>query len=709
MKKNIRLPLVLGLFCAALPQVICQETPKRSASFDYTSYYRYPLSVGFQYLPANYLEAPEDHEAYDLSAQIRYPLPIIPSLTATVMGGVTDYAPKSQVSRWSHREFFALIGAGWAKRLSKPIEVGAEILAGASLSLFENIIPDQKGTANRNALAQTSARVAFMPSYNVAIEASPSVKYSMPLDSIRQFSGLRAGLSLSAHFRLGDDPDTETSAVRSLRLMSGNLSPVFPAMQSWYTKNPISYITLHNSEKYALEDVEIAFLQKNYMDSPTVCASIPRIKAGETVEIPILAAFNESVFRNEGITPLSGEIIASFSARGREREQRISVGFDLQDRSALIWDDDRKAAAFITPVDGAIRNYSSFIRQTFKDRTIPGYSQNVQYACQLFHALSEIGILYQADPLQAYASIQGSALSVDSISLPRDTLKRITGDCDDLSVLCASMLETIGIETALITVPGHIYVAFNTKVPANLFQDIHPERSMTIPVNGDLWVPFEVTLIGKGSFLDAWQRGAEQWESQGDNPLNRQLYPVREAQETYRPVSLKETDLGLQYGNPAQFVTGATRDMQALVASILSRYEKEALSANTKEQINRLGIRQAKFGKLEAALKSFDRALALDRTYSSAIMNTANTHYLMKNYAKALAEYKKAEQTIPESEINAKKSLLTNMAKCYSALGEGQKATETFALAKKDSGTSGETTERALESALGEDLEFGEW
>ncbi|MBN2551801.1 MAG: hypothetical protein JXB06_03475 [Spirochaetales bacterium] len=87
-------------------------------------------------------------------------------------------------------------------------------------------------------------------------------------------------------------------------------------------------------------------------------------------------------------------------------------------------------------------------------------------AIQVFQALGEISCLYQADPALPFTKVQGNPLVIDSISLPRDTLTRITGDCDDLTVLFCSLMETAGVETGFITVPGHIYATFNTRVAA---------------------------------------------------------------------------------------------------------------------------------------------------------------------------------------------------------------------------------------------------
>ena len=49
--------------------------------------------------------------------------------------------------------------------------------------------------------------------------------------------------------------------------------------------------------------------------------------------------------------------------------------------------------------------------------------------------------------------------ATDFLQFPRETLRYTTGDCDDLSILYCSVMQSLNIDTALITVPGHIYVA----------------------------------------------------------------------------------------------------------------------------------------------------------------------------------------------------------------------------------------------------------
>src|SRR5690606_14219492 len=117
--------------------------------------------------------------------------------------------------------------------------------------------------------------------------------------------------------------------------------------------------------------------------------------------------------------------------------------------------------------------------------------------------------------------------------------------------------EAVGIPTAYLLVPGHIYAAFDTGVATASWQDVHPEKRMTLAMDGHLWVPVEVTLIEKSDFLAAWRRGIEEWEAVAGSPDDRRFVKTADAQKTYRSVWLKQTDSGLQYGSPQTVAAAA--------------------------------------------------------------------------------------------------------------------------------------------------------
>jgi tetratricopeptide (TPR) repeat protein len=673
-----RAALTAALCLAVLPAISSQ-----SGATDLDDWYRYPLSLGAQYQSITPLgESTKDYELYDLSALLRWPLPGLPVLQPTLRAGLLQWNPASDEAAWKHRDLYGLLGAAWSSRISKSFEFGADAAIGASLSLYPDLVPGGGTVGNPNLLAQAGGRLALIPSFNFSLELTPSLTLIRSVGALADFDGLVLGIGLAAHVRLGEDPDAPKAALRSIRWSQAGPTSVFPAMQSWYARNPITRLSLTNVESFPIENVEVSFFQKGYMDSPTLCASIPSIAPGESREVGILASYNAEVFRNEGVTPLSGEVTVTYAGRGRPGEQRATLAYDLQDKSAITWDDDRKAAAFITPADSALRNYASYIRQINKAEVQPGYSEAVQFANQLFHALGEIGILYQADPTQPFTAVQGKSMSVDSVSLPRQTLSRITGDCDDLSVLYASLLESAGIATALVTVPGHIYVAFGTKTAGKAWAELSPDRNQLINVEDELWVPVEVTMIGQASFIEAWRKGVEEWRAWESEPARRGFFPTKKAQETYRPVGLRETDLGLQYGRKDVPAQAAARDTAKLIDALADAATAAAKAAGSKEEWNRLGIRLARYGRSEKAIEAFRQASRLDPKYQSPRMNLGNVYFLGKAWDKALAEYLALEKSLQGTEGIAA-SLRLNISKCYSAKGDFAKAASYLELASR--------------------------
>jgi hypothetical protein len=151
----------------------------------------------------------------------------------------------------------------------------------------------------------------------------------------------------------------------------------------------------------------------------------------------------------------------------------------------------------------------------------------------------------------------GNASAVDSLNYPYQTLYYRGGDCDDLSILYCAMLEALGIDTAFITIPGHIYCAFDVGIPV---QDEGEKKGEgwreegLIEYGRKLWMPVEITAPGEG-FYGAWRIGAREWRAAASGSLTtngsltanggpagetRQIYPMRESWALYPPVTVPE-------------------------------------------------------------------------------------------------------------------------------------------------------------------------
>jgi hypothetical protein len=84
--------------------------------------------------------------------------------------------------------------------------------------------------------------------------------------------------------------------------------------------------------------------------------------------------------------------------------------------------------------------------------------------------------------------------AVQRIRLPAEVLDQSSGNCVELAALYASAGEALGLETAIVRIPGHAYTAIRT--------DAENARYYFV----------ETTMIGQYDFADAISRGNEEWK-----------------------------------------------------------------------------------------------------------------------------------------------------------------------------------------------------
>jgi hypothetical protein len=150
---------------------------------------------------------------------------------------------------------------------------------------------------------------------------------------------------------------------------------------------------------------------------------------------------------------------------------------------------------------------------------------------------------------------------------PFQLLNRKQGDCDDLTVLYASLLECAGIQTAFVTIPGHIFLMFNTELHERESRVLCTDRRMYVLKDQNVWLPIETTFYGLNqSFRDAWKKGAEQYvNSQGEPGF--EVVDIHEAWETYEPLCLEAGDLKITMPDKNQIFSIFNSERQLILAS----------------------------------------------------------------------------------------------------------------------------------------------
>jgi hypothetical protein len=305
--------------------------------------------------------------------------------------------------------------------------------------------------------------------------------------------------------------------------------PVFPVSYAWYRNNSFATVQITNNEPNAISGIEVSFFLEQYMNQRTVFGSLPRLAQGESAELPVTALFNDSMLDLTENTDANGEVQINYWSLGARKQSRFSVQIPVFHRNTMSWDDDKRAASFVSARDPSAilfaKSASSAVRKLLK----PDVSVNVQQALTLFETLNIYGMNYVIDPSSSYVKMSENTSSLDSLNYPYQTLYYRGGDCDDLSILFCSLLEVLGIDTAFITIPGHIFIAFDVGTNNGFIKS-----EDLIEYNGKFWMPVEITIPAEG-FCNAWRTGIREWKEAGENGA---VYPMRESWNLYQPVSV---------------------------------------------------------------------------------------------------------------------------------------------------------------------------
>lgn len=422
------------------------------------------------------------------------------------------------------------------------------------------------------------------------------------------------------------------------------LDNVFPVFFKYYNDHPVGSAVLTNTTKKAITNVSAAFYMKQYMDAPKVCATIPKLEPGASVPVQFDALFTDKMLDITEGTMVSADIDLSYSSDGQIVQTSESEALRILDRNASMWDDNRKAAAFVTSKDPTVLRFAKNVLAMVKDKGSAPVNKNLLTAMAFHEATRLYGLTYVTDPANSYAAVLQNKTTVDFLQFPRQTLDYKGGNCSALSILYSALLESVGVETAFITVPGHIFMAVSLdELPDRAKKDFLASEDL-IFVGDKSWLPIETTQRDSG-FVQAWQAAAKEWR---ENLAKSQaeLYPVHDAWAVYEPVAFA-SDMGAmslpEAGKVADAYLGELgRFIDAQIYPQEARLQAEVQrSRNAPRAVNALGVLYAKYGLYDKAEKTFADIVAKTE-YAPALINFGNISYLRKDLDRAHGYFDRA-------------------------------------------------------------------
>jgi tetratricopeptide (TPR) repeat protein len=471
--------------------------------------------------------------------------------------------------------------------------------------------------------------------------------------------------------------------VPPLTVVSARMDNLFPALSATYRAKPFGSLVLLNDSDTETKNVTVSLYIPRFMDFPGELPAITAIKPGDKVELPLTALFNQEALKVEEDLPVQAQLTVKWDARGQAQSLQKTVSATLYRRTSLTWDLSGKLASFMTPNEESVNSFALRCLDQAKgmsaaEASLGSFSQKVWRASVIADSLGAYGIAYLEDPQSPISKTLGKAESVDTVRFPRTTLYYKNGDCDDSTALLGSLLEAAGIQTAIMTSPGHVFLAFDTGEPAEsawVFGD--PKTGACIIRNKTVWLPIETTDL-KNGFRHAWQTAAKLVAQHLGSP-DLEMVPVHEQWSSFPSIPLPQS--------PYQIILPGTQPQKALLAAdgtqlLASLYDQTVTAAQAQlptsgkqrlSQLNRIGILHARFGATEKAIGLFQQAQREDKSHLSAYINLGNLYLQGGKSADAVSVLLQAKALRPESS-----SVQLMLAQAYYALGDTAKTQEAW-------------------------------
>ncbi|NKB71412.1 MAG: hypothetical protein GKR89_30435 [Candidatus Latescibacteria bacterium] len=321
---------------------------------------------------------------------------------------------------------------------------------------------------------------------------------------------------------------------------------------------------------------------------------------------------------------------------------------------ALRWDGVAPAAAFITSNAPQVADFTRPTLLAFEKETdVWGEPlHNVFQAMVLFEALKTHGVRYIADANTPYARARADQDAIDHIQYPAQVLASKAGDCDDLAVLYAALLENAGIATALVDYPDHIFLLLDTGVARERAYRLPLEQRHYVPLGETLWIPIEVTQLDQ-SFEQAWHMGIEQLAALSGLELRRRLVRTSQAWQNYPAAAPNDATANAPPARKA-FQAAFAGQQAALQRQIEVHFKATYLDPLTRRPDD--DALRTQLLKLYLALRQFDTAIQTGLTNlldkrgdQGAILNQLGIAYFLKGeFTQAALHFERAAQSLPD-------------------------------------------------------------
>ena len=303
----------------------------------------------------------------------------------------------------------------------------------------------------------------------------------------------------------GADPAKANKLEPSYSIQAGIDGEIFPVFANYASLQPRDKrtwgtvaVAVHNSSEAALHN-RVTVQVPGWSD-PEV--QIAEVAAGKSATLLFAPTFLPRLFQNQEISAATVLVRVSDPSGRTIFEETQPVR--LRSVDDMYWGKRFEFAPYIaswvTPHDPRVEAVLRRAKEFAPKRRLPGYEEWKDEAGQqdetevqaraIYRAVQEAGVSYVKSSLTFG---QNTNIS-ERIRMPRESLRDGSANCIDGVVMYAALFENLGMEPAVVLVPGHAYIG------------------VRIAQDSGQFLYFDTALTGRADFeaaVRAAQRGLE--------------------------------------------------------------------------------------------------------------------------------------------------------------------------------------------------------
>jgi hypothetical protein len=415
-----------------------------------------------------------------------------------------------------------------------------------------------------------------------------------------------------------------------------NNQGLYPSLWKQYANEPFLEFELENKEDRPLKCSWSVELQ-DLLGEPATGELI--LRPYETQKIAVAGTFSEKFLAAKSDNFKSGKIKVKYKRDRSTKEYTRNFQTFIFGHGAIDWNTDMNwIGAFINPDDPEIREIAVEATDYIEKKGyINANARNIYYAMAIFNGLKAQGLKYLPDPNRPYQRVGDENAPVDNVQYPLELLNSGAGDCDDITALMCALLESIGIRTVVLDVPGHLFMMFDTGIPEMYALSLMLDRENMVIFDGNIFIPLEITELENG-FMKAWQIGSaacNRWATLEE--LN--MIDIHSSWNIYTPVPIsiqrrtKNIDSESWWSGVNKDMYGFNNKQQEFVNMNYARNIEKVRDKAV--HLNELAMAALLEGDVDRCLASLKEGMKLDGENTGIIMNLANAYAMEGNFAEA--------------------------------------------------------------------------